>query len=99
MMDFGSGGGSVERSDITKKRRARFLNERINQYNDLARGTKDVRKCVMRSVVTCWKRGDEDMTEWHEGIGDEFFAHTDFYEEEFARTQRELRKLIDSSDL
>ena len=38
------------------------------------------------------------MAEWHEEIGDEFFEYTDFHEEEAAMAQRELCKLVDSSD-
>ena len=53
---------------------------------------------MMRNVVTCRERGDEDMAEWHKEIGDEFFKHTDFHENEAAKASNELHEIVDSSE-
>ena len=54
---------NIDQSQIGKKRRASYLNDRINQYNDLAWTTKDVRRWLIRSAVNHWEMGDEDMAE------------------------------------
>ena len=61
IVDFRNEGRNIGQSESTKKRRARYINDRINQYNDLSRTTKDVGKWLMRRAVTCWTRDDEDM--------------------------------------
>ena len=48
--------------------------------------------------MTFWKRHDEDMAEWNEEIGDEFFDFTDFDEEEAAKASKELHEIISLSD-
>ena len=62
-VDSQSEGGSIGQSELAKKKRPKYLNERINQYYDLARTTNDVRKWLMRSTMTHWKIFDEDMAE------------------------------------
>ena len=57
MVDSQSEGGNIGQSELQKKKRAKYPNERINQCNDLAQMTKDVKKWLMMSAVTCWKRG------------------------------------------
>ena len=76
------------KSELTKKKKARYLNNHINQYNGLARTTKDIRKWLMRKAVTCWIRGDEDMAEWHEKISDEFFEYVKIFVRKPPRLQR-----------
>ena len=97
MVDSQSEGENIGQSELQKKKRANYPNERINQCNDLAQMTKDVRKWLMRSAVTCWKRGYEDIAEWHEEISDEFFEYVDFYKDEAlaAKTSTDLFEIID----
>ena len=73
----------------------KHLNERINQYDDLARSTNEVRKCLMKSAVTHWRMGYENMAEWHEEISDEFFEFGSFYEGKPLKASKELREIID----
>ena len=63
---------------MARKRRAKYSSDQINQYNDLARSTNDVRKWLMKSAVTHWKMGHEDMAEWHKETSDEFLEFADF---------------------
>ena len=65
-----------------QQKEGKYLNERINQYNDLARSTNNRRKWLMKSAVMHWKMGDEDMAEWHEETSDGFFQFAFFNEEE-----------------
>ena len=44
MVDYQSEGGSVGPSELARKRRAKYLSELIDQYNELAPSTNDVRK-------------------------------------------------------
>ena len=60
-------------SKLTKRKRAIYLSDRINQYNDLACIAKDVEKWLMRGAVTHSKLVDEVMKEWYENISGEFF--------------------------
>ena len=83
---------------LAKKKRAKYLNERFNQYNDLARSTKDIRKWLRKSAVVYWRMDDDDMAECHEEKGDEFFDFADSYEGEAAKPLKVLSGLLDSSD-
>ena len=98
MVGSQSEGRSVGPSESARKRRTKYLSERIDQYNDMAPSTNDVRKWLMNITVTHWKMGDEDMAEWHKEIRDEFREFAAFDEGEAAMASKELRDIIDSSD-
>ena len=49
--------------------------------------------------MACWKRGNEDMAEWHEEISDEIFEYVDFHGDEASEASKEQHEIIDSSDL
>ena len=70
----------------------------INGHNDLARATKDIRNYLRDSAVMWWRRGDNDMVEWHEEMGDDFLDSADFYEKETAKASKELHRIVGSSD-
>ena len=77
----------IDPKELARIEKARYLNERIDQHNDLAHSTKDVRKWLRESAVMM---GDDDMVEWHEEKGDEFFYFADFYEREVSKAFKEL---------
>ena len=81
------------------KKRAMYLSDRINQYNDLAWTTKDIRRWLMRGDVNNLEMGDEEMVECHEAISEEFFEYIDLYEKKVAKASKGLHEIIDSSDL
>lgn len=87
-MDSGYEGRNNNQGKYAKKERACFLVDRINQYNNLARVTKEVRNCLRDNPVTWWRMGDDDMKEWHEEKGDQVFDFVEFYEKEAARASR-----------
>ena len=68
----------MDKANWRRKIGQKHLNERINQYNGMARTKNNVRKWLMRSIVTLWKISDEDMDELHEEISDELFEYFDF---------------------
>ena len=70
----------------------------MNQYSDLARTTKDVRKWLIRSEINHSEMGDEDMAECHEAISEEFSEYIDLYKKEAAKVSKELHEIIDSSE-
>ena len=78
-MESQSEGGSIGQSELAKGKRAKYLNERINQYNGMARTKNSIRKWLMRSIMTLWKMSDEGMEERHEEISDKLFDYFDFY--------------------
>ena len=53
---------------------------------------------VSESAVTYWRMGDDDIAEWHEEKGDEFFDFAEFYEREAAKAFKELHGILESSD-
>ena len=72
IVDFRNEGGNIGQNESTKKRRERYISDLISQCNDLSRTTKHVGRWLMRRAVTCWKRDDEDIAEWHEEVSDVF---------------------------
>ena len=63
MVDSGWEGGHYNQEEYAKKKRVWFLIDRINQYNDLARVTKEVRNYLRDSTVTWWRMVEDDMAE------------------------------------
>ena len=51
MVDSICGEGDVGQSKSKRTKRATYLSDRINQYNDLARAEKDIRKWLTRGAV------------------------------------------------
>ena len=98
MVESGCEGGNNNQDEYTKKKRALFLFDHVNEYNDIARTSKDVRNHLRNSVVTWWRRGDGDMAECHEEKGDMFFDFADFHGKEAAKASKELHRIIGSSD-
>ena len=68
---LGKNGGRKSKfcEDVTRKERAEFLIEIINQYGNLAKTAKEVVSHLGRRVVTSWSNGDDDMAEWNERKG------------------------------
>ena len=46
------GEGDVGQRKSKRRKRATYLSDRINQYNDLARVAKEIRKWLTRGAVT-----------------------------------------------
>ena len=67
-------GGNNNQNGYAKKMRAWVLIDHVSEYKNLAKATKEVRNYLRDSAVTWWRRGDDDMAEWHEEKGDEVFA-------------------------
>ena len=55
MMDLQTEAKSVDPKELARSKKARYLNGRINQCNDLARSTKDVRKWLRENAVMYWR--------------------------------------------
>ena len=53
---YGEGGNEI-REETTRKERARFLINRINQHNDLARIAKEIESQLGRNAVRLWRIG------------------------------------------
>ena len=53
---------------------------------------------MRENTVTYWRMGDDDMAEWHEKKGDEFFVFADFYKGEAAKAFKAVCVVLDSSD-
>ena len=92
------GEGDVGQRKSKRRKRATYLSNRINQYNDLVRAAKEIRKWLTRGAGTHWKLRGVDMAEWYAKSSGEFFEIDDFYEEETSRPSRKLRGMVDSSD-
>ena len=73
-------GGNNNQEEYTKENRAWLLIDRIKQYNDLARVTKDIRNYLRDRAVVWWRMGDDDVEEWQEEKGDQFIDFMEFYE-------------------
>ena len=73
MANSGCKGGISNQNKYTKKKRALFLIDCINEYNSLTRATKEARNYLRDSTVMWWRREDDDMEEWHEEKGDQIF--------------------------
>ena len=41
--------------------------------------------------MKCWRLGDDDLAEWHEYKGDDFFEYADLYKREATKAFKELR--------
>lgn len=51
---------------------------------------KDVKKRMRENVVTYWRLGDDDMEEWHEYEGNDFFVYANFHEREIIKAFKKM---------
>ena len=70
----------------------------IKQYKELALTARDTGKLIERRVVTTWKHGGEDLSEWSERKGDDLYHLDGFYERGVVRLKGLLVELIKTSD-
>ena len=63
--------GYVELNSKSKK--AMQFIKLIKQYKELAPTARDAGKFLVRRVVTTWENGEEDLSEWSERKGEDFY--------------------------
>ena len=59
---------------------------------------RDVGKFLGRRVMTTWENGEEDLSEWSEQKGDDFYQLANYYEKRVLKLKRLLVELIETSD-
>ena len=70
----------------------------IKQYKELAPTARDASKYLARTAVTTWENGEEDLSEWSERKGEDFYQLANYYEKRVLKLKRLLVELIETSD-
>ena len=88
--------GYVELNSKLKK--AMQFIKLIKQYKELAPTARDAGKYLARRAVTTWENGEEDLSEWSERKGEDFYQLANYYEKRVLKLKCLLVELIETSD-
>ena len=83
--------------DSKSKKAMQFI-KLIKQYKELAPTARDAGRFLARRVVTTWENGEEDLSEWSERKGEDFYQLANYYEKRVLKLKRLLVELIETSD-
>ena len=89
--------GNVE-MDAKSKKATHSINL-IKLHKELALIARESGKFPGRKVEIMWDHGEEELSDWSEQKGDDFFQLVDFYEKGVIRLKRLLQELIETSVL
>ena len=70
----------------------------VKQCQELALAACDAGEFLRRREKTAWEHGQEDLSEWSEGKGDDLYPLCNDYEKRVLNLKRLLKELIETSD-